>query len=1072
MGFCCICRTFAAENIHQNYSFMKRLIILFAFIALFCSQVINAQQRRPIDNEHPLWMIHIDVWNAADPQKIIDLIPEDIRPFVCFNLSLSCQYDKDRAVYLMPQNAMRTYRSWGTVCQQNGVWFTCQPASGGHTHLQCNDLESFEYMFKRFPNFLGWNFAEQFWGFDEDALFSAKQTDQIALFAKLVEMSHEYGGFLTVSFCGNIWSHGLTPNGMLKRNKQLLEASRKYPEAILWLYKYTTTSCFYNTESVTWSPFVSGLAKNYGVRYDNCGWKGALDVILGKNHGKKYPVAAGISTVMEQMGVNGGAVWDAPETIPTESFKEGGQSTIDGYTRRNWETWPGFRGAWIDMFRKVIDGTIYIPSRKEVLEKTKIVVVNNVTSGSDEDKYVGWGDLYDGLYKQDDPFNRDNGQWMNNNCYFKKTGRYGTIPVCVELYDNLSKEIPVQVKKSNRTSRWSNQTRKVKDFNDQYPEVSKGDLYVNRFKNQLITYCPYTYLNSKRTATGEIPLEYNTCDSLKLTLGMLGSATVREHSDHIDFYLNNYRTDTTTLVTETIVLTGVKIQPTYTYKNRLLAKGNATAEWDAEKGIYTLTVKHLGGVDVTINCEGNANDRRTDEVNSEPLTINLPKQPEPYHGEIVIEAEDMDYKNISSNITNPYYTRPNVKGHVGNGFVEMGTNTAGALRHQLTVSEAGDYRITVRYMNTAKAGQLKAAVNTTSKMVDLEKTASNEWRKVTFDAKLKAGKNNFVLTNTKGIAMYIDQIIYTPADQEDERFLLTIRKANNGTVTADVDEAVEGQTVTLTITPKEGYALKELKVVNGVNFTMGTKISLSTLDAETQTLTFTMPDDIVTLHPVFAKATPTTQSYSLMLDDVSEGNMPQGWRCVQDGDEIHEYPNTYSLGARTFVGFGGYQGKALYWRNNSAEYGRLSDYPLTLQPGDYKLVWAMAAWKLAPQYKASIVSLTDGSTVATSSTYTATPNAVGERSANLSSAELRELPFTISKAGKYVISFTNQITEGQYQEFLLLQCDIQKTQQVTGITIVNADGSKQDVFYDLSGRQVTNPQHGIYINNGKKIYIK
>lgn len=37
-----------------------------------------AQSRRPVDNEHPLWMIHIDVWNAADPQKIIDLMPDDI----------------------------------------------------------------------------------------------------------------------------------------------------------------------------------------------------------------------------------------------------------------------------------------------------------------------------------------------------------------------------------------------------------------------------------------------------------------------------------------------------------------------------------------------------------------------------------------------------------------------------------------------------------------------------------------------------------------------------------------------------------------------------------------------------------------------------------------------------------------------------------------------------------------------------------------------------------------------------------------------------------------------------------
>ena len=39
-----------------------------------------AQQRRPIDSRHPMWLVHIDVWNRADPQKIIDLIPDDIKP--------------------------------------------------------------------------------------------------------------------------------------------------------------------------------------------------------------------------------------------------------------------------------------------------------------------------------------------------------------------------------------------------------------------------------------------------------------------------------------------------------------------------------------------------------------------------------------------------------------------------------------------------------------------------------------------------------------------------------------------------------------------------------------------------------------------------------------------------------------------------------------------------------------------------------------------------------------------------------------------------------------------------------
>ena len=138
---------------------------LVAMLLVLSLQTVMAQERRPIDNQHPLWLVHIDVWNSADPQKIIDLIPADIKPYVVMNLSLSCQFDEKTKMYRMPRYAVRTYKSWASVCQANGLWFSCQPASGGHTHIQDDDLETFEYFFKTYPNFLGWNFAEHFWGF-------------------------------------------------------------------------------------------------------------------------------------------------------------------------------------------------------------------------------------------------------------------------------------------------------------------------------------------------------------------------------------------------------------------------------------------------------------------------------------------------------------------------------------------------------------------------------------------------------------------------------------------------------------------------------------------------------------------------------------------------------------------------------------------------------------------------------------------------------------------------------------------------------------------------------------------
>ena len=1039
---------------------MKKKITLLVLALMATFQMMMAQQRRPVDNQHPLWLVHIDVWNSADPQKIIDLIPADIRPYVCMNLSLSCQYDKDLDMYRMPRCAVRTYKSWASVCQLNGMWFTCQPASGGHTHIQDDDLETFEYFFKAYPNFLGWNYAEQFWGFDEGGdESSSTQASRIELFSKLVPMHHKYGGFLTISFCGNIWSHALNPMGMMKRNTKLLQACKDYPEACLWLYKYTTSSCWYANESVTFGPFVSGLAKNYGVRYDNCGYNGALDAIYGDGHGKKYPGAAGIGTVMEQTCVNGGAVWDGPELIWTEDFQNQSNSTVDGYTRRNWGTFANFKGVWMDMFRQIIKGHLYIPSREEVVGNIKIAIQNNVSSGNDENKYAVWGSLYDGLYKQTDPFNRGNGQWMDNFCYFKRTGRYGTIPLVIGFYDDVAKAIPVQLKKSTYQS--TSQTKKVSDFNAQYPEVSKGDLYVNRYRNHLVTYTPFTYMNKKKSASAELPLLYNTCDSLKLNYGKLSSGHIREYADRIEVYLNNYRSDSIAQQTDVITITGVTAEPGYVMtKHATGATGqnaSVTPNYDAENHTYTVSVKHMGPVDVTINCSGAATDRLTDVLPSEALPT--PQQPEPFVGPVVIEAENMDYKSVKSvALTHSGWCAPDYSEFAGMGYVEMGTNTAASLRHQLKLKQGGDYDILIRYCNTSKAGNVKVTVNGTAVNVACEKVAKNNWRKLKVPAQLKEGSNNLIITNTGGTGLVIDQIIYMPAGTPAEKFLVTVREDNRGTVTPDVSEAAEGDTVTLTVNAKEGYQLKQLRVVNSVFYTMAKTINVT----DKNEVTFVMPEDNVTLLPIFGIDTGDSDKPGYVLDytTVINGTIPDGWRTT-DGSDIHEYPSSYGSGARTMVGFGGYQGKGLYWRNTSAEFGRQSAFPFNLEPGKYKLTWAMAAWKGTPTYTASILPATTGSALATSAALTAAPNANGSTSANLASAKTQELEFTVTQKGKYVVSFKAAGTG--YQEYLLLDCRVSMVDDGTGIELVNMANGESTAIYDLNGRRADSSAKGVLI---------
>lgn len=992
-----------------------RNLLLLCLLALSLS--VSGQQRRPIDSRHPLWLIHVDVWNKANPQAIIDMIPKDIRPFVCMNLSLSCSYDTEKNVYKMPQNGVATYKSWATVCQQNGMWFTCQPASGGHTHIQDTDLDTFEYFFKHYPNFLGWNYAEQFWGFDErDDKSSSTQESRIALFAKLVEMSHKYGGFLTISFCGNIWSHALSPVGMLKRNADLLAACEKYPEAILWLYKYTTTSCFYNTESVTWGPYIAGLANNYGVRYDNCGWNGALEVMLGKDNGKKYPVAAGLSTVMEQSCVNGGAVWDGPELIWTEDIKNLDNTRVNGYTHRNWGFFPGFQNVWVDMFRKIIDGSLYIPTRQEVLGKTKIVVVNDINTGDIENQYGGWNDLYDGLYKQDDPMNKGNGYFMDNLTWFKKTGRYGAIPIVPELHDDLAKAIPLQIKKS---AKWSSQRDKLKDFNAQYPVVSTGDLYVNRYRNQLITYTPYSYFNKKRTATATIPLQYNTCKELNLTWGMLTAAAVREYADHINFYLNNYRVDTIAPVTDKIVVKGVTAKPSYTYTVGTetipaTVAGNQpqatlSDSWDAATGTYTLLVSHCGSVNIKLSCQGNATGRSTDYLPD--TSLERPKQPEAYAGPVTIEAEDIDYRSIQECCLSPYNVHPDERGNAGNGYIIMGTSKNGSLRHVFNANVGGNYRVTLRYMNTDKNGNLKLNVNGTEKKVGCSVTGNNNWRTVSLGFQFNKGANTLTIDNISGTNLCLDQVVYEPTSEQVKD-----------------DVAFEDE-----------------------------------------------PDEP-------AIPTDPAYPYVVLKDNFAQeggGKVPQGW-VMADGDKIVS-PGTYGSGPRIFqFPEGSTFTYGLYVRTPSSNdgygiYGTMPGYQVSLKSSaKYCLGLDAVAWKDTPYLKVEVLDEENG--VIKSTIAPCKPNLEGSTTNTFTGATHISLGFTVPTDGNYLFRFSPVLNEdgdgGYWRETMIGNIVLTSDTPSTGIRNLLFDAKDAGKTYDLSGRQVSGKATGVIIKNGHKYILK
>ena len=111
---------------------------------------------------------------------------------------------------------------------------------------------------------------------------------------------------------------------------------------------------------------------------------------------------------------------------------------------------------------------------------------------------------------------------------------------------------------------------------------------------------------------------------------------------------------------------------------------------------------------------------------------------------------------------------------------------------------------------------------------------------------------------------------------------ITVNKSENGMVEADKKFALSGETVTLNVTPADGYALKSISVTAQDE----TEITLS---GEGNTRTFTMPGKNVTVNAEFERI--AANGYSLTLDDGIKVNflIDTKFYGAEDGYIEYEY---------------------------------------------------------------------------------------------------------------------------------------------------------------------------------------
>lgn len=708
--------------------------------------------RRPINNESPAWIVHIDSWNYADPEKIIEMVPEDILPYVVFNVSLSINWSSTEHKWLMVQDGIETARSWMKSCADKGVWTMIQPASGGQCHFPDYpadyDLDDtiFGEFFKDYPNFIGYNYCEQFWGFASQD-FPVTYQQRYDHFAALLKLCNKYGGYLDVSWCENQWGSALNPIAMLKTNANWEKACRTYAQNFILEEKYTQTGYIADVESEVYGAYISGYCGNYGVRWDDTGWSDYP--WSGEATKEQYRLSTSLPIYFERMAMNGMTVIDGPELVWADCVQGLWDGTdADGYKFRRWDFYEQCKNVNVDLMRKFIDGTIRIPDRQEVIDRTKVVIIQDVNTGRDDDKYCTYKTLFEGLYRAN-----NDGNLMDNHNPFKSTGRYQTIPTVYALLDDAAKSIPVQVKQSQIASRWGTIEAKQNEFNTLYPADFTANCYVARNENTWVTYNP----NKVGDVTGGLlNLKYNTCKTLDIKHQLYGSAVINEYADHIDLYMNNFDEDAKeTLKTETIVIAGASAEPTFTYKDRGVNQTSSeiTAAW--ANGEYTLTVKHNGPVDISIQCSGNETGRATSYKTAKQTAPDFPPF---YTGARQYEGENFDTKNIEENVTNG--CRTDVTKFQGMGFLKFGTKDTAAIKDTVNTTKAGKFDWTLRYSVPADISNVDLYVNGTKvKTLSLPATSGySDWKTVKESIELKAGANTIELkaNSTLPASLYLD----------------------------------------------------------------------------------------------------------------------------------------------------------------------------------------------------------------------------------------------------------------------------------------------------------------------------
>jgi len=293
------------------------------------------------------------------------------------------------------------------------------------------------------------------------------------------------------------------------------------------------------------------------------------------------------------------------------------------------------------------------------------------------------------------------------------------------------------------------------------------------------------------------------------------------------------------------------------------------------------------------------------------------------------------------------------------------------------------------------------------------------------------------------------------------KYTVNVAPTENGDVVVDKTEAAEGEQVTVTVTPSEGYKVDEAYYTYNE-----TKVNFEK-PQEGNSVTFTMPAAAVTITVTFKQNQVTPQPAENIL---YSWESPEGTPIETGGTIEHLYGKTnrlnYQNGTYYTICLNGKKdnvkdtavdeskdtaSRMLITLDNAVSAGDTIAYTAYVNKNESK--------KASPYILFENGEAAEGEVFSDEANIDATFNGVPT------------LKYTLvpeAAAGSKTITLTRSQTG---TNLFITKLQIIKNTDTTGISTMNADAQAQGI-YNMRGQKVEKAVKGLYIINGKKVVIK